>query len=141
MDRLPGLLEKSPGERIKYVRNNLRYAQEGKERTVNQDDFALSVGATSKRQATIRWEKGGVPRDFAAAIAALTPYPVEAFLGDATEGVSWVTIDLRLRALEATVDGMAQATALSLESLASAIAELSARLLEEEPGNPHQATG
>lgn len=65
------------------------------------DEFAEAVGAPN-RQAPIRWEKGGTPRDYAKQIAALTPYPPAAFGADGEAELVRETLGSRLRALEET---------------------------------------
>lgn len=63
------------------------------------DEFAEAVGAPN-RQAPIRWEKGGTPRDYAVQIAALTPYPPAAFGADGEAELVRETLGRRLQALE-----------------------------------------
>lgn len=93
-------------DRVKYVRKNLAPWIGGSSRRaigMNQDEFATAVGAPD-RHPVIRWEKGAEPRDYAERIAALTPYPAEAFLRNEEAGLSLATIDLRLRSLEPVLD-------------------------------------
>ncbi len=101
------LLAMPLGDRVKYVRTNLgpngNVAASRRALGMNQDEFATAVGAPD-RHADIRWEKGTEPRDYAERIAALTPYPAEAFLRTEEAGLSLATIDLRLRSLEPVLD-------------------------------------
>lgn len=79
---LDELLAKEPGDRVRYVRMNLR-PDPGSRRLqpyMNHDDFALAVGVSS-RSVVIRWEKGhSLPSAAnAEAIAVLSPYPADVF--------------------------------------------------------------
>lgn len=107
------LLELGVGQRVKYVRGNLvptenarpRHYKEG----LTQDEFAAAIGAKA-RQAVIPWERNGrEPRDYVQQIAALTPYPAEAFLQRAGAGASLATVDLRLQAIEERLSELATA--------------------------------
>lgn len=81
---LEDLLQKPIPERVKYVRENIRPDNERRFlKGLTQDEFAGLIGLQSGRQGVIRWESdGNAPRDFAAAIAKLTPYPPTAFVRD-----------------------------------------------------------
>lgn len=108
------LLELSPGQRVRYIRENLApQATNGSSRRrakgLTQDEFAEALGAAG-RQAVIPWEADErEPRDYARQIAALTPYPADAFLQRAGAGVSLATIDLRLRVVEERLRELATA--------------------------------
>ena len=107
------------GARVKYVRDNLVASRNGDQprrvKGLTQDEFAHAIGAKD-RHAVIPWEANKrEPRDYAERIAALTPYPAEAFLRNEEAGVSLATIDLRLRSLETALD---EAGGLMREALA-----------------------
>lgn len=126
------------GDRVKYVRDNLVASHNGsrslRAKGLTQDEFARAIGAKD-RHAVIPWEANArEPRDYFERIAALTPYPAEAFLRNGDQaGVSLVTIDLRLRRLEAKVDEAAGKSADSLLALERMIARGIARIERRLP--------
>lgn len=93
------------GERIRFVRMNLkRKTKGGRIPYLSVDEFAEAVGATGRHR-VIGWEtKGETPRDYAAAIARLTPYPEEALGGDGEAELLRETYGHRLRSLEREAD-------------------------------------
>lgn len=103
---LEELMSLPRGERIKYVRENLkRPIPGGKFPHLNQDEFAVAVGGKD-RHGPIRWEKGGVPRDYAGAIAALTPYPPAAFGADGEAELVQELFATRLARVEGALDAL-----------------------------------
>ena len=117
--RYADLLERKLGARVKYVRDNLVAGHNGNRprrvKGLTQDEFAHAIGAKD-RHAVIPWEAHNrEPRDYAERIAALTPYPAEAFLRTEDAGLSLATIDLRLRSQETV---LAEVVALVREALA-----------------------
>lgn len=105
---LADLMLKPLPERVKYVRENLATSRERSSNPyLSHDDFAQVVGA-GQRSSAIRWEKpraenGSAPRRYAQAIAALTPYPKEAFGAPGEAELVQETLGLRLRSLEAEI--------------------------------------
>ncbi len=87
-------------DRIAFIRKNLATKKKGgRIPYMTLDEFAEAVGATGRHR-PIGWEKGQTPRDYAAKIAALTPYPPGAVGGDEEEEVEEATTARRLRSLE-----------------------------------------
>lgn len=92
------------GDRVLYVRKNLANTRDSsREPWLNQDEFAAAVGAPG-RQGPIRWESGGTPRDYAAKIAELTPYPAEAFGADGEAELVRSMLGNRLESLEGEME-------------------------------------
>lgn len=94
-------------ERVRYVRTNLASPRKGsRDPWMSQEDFAEAVGASDRAVAN-RWERDGdgrasTPRSYAKKIAALTPYPPEAFGADGEAELVRRSLGTRLEALEAT---------------------------------------
>lgn len=90
--------------RVMYVRKNLATPRGGTRHPyMTHDDFAEAVGATN-RKTPITWEKGTKPRDYAARIAALTPYPATAFGAAGEADLVQASLGSRLESLEETVE-------------------------------------
>lgn len=98
-------MDQTLGERIRFVRTNLkRKTKGGRIPYLSVDEFAQAVGATGRHR-VIGWEtKGETPRDYAEAIAKLTPYPPAALGADGEAELLRETYGHRLRSLEGEAD-------------------------------------
>lgn len=87
--------------RLRYIRTNLA-PQEGAEGRrvphLTLDEFAIATGAKDRHR-PIGWERGQRPRDYAEAIASLTPYPPAAVGGSGAEELFADTVSALLREL------------------------------------------
>lgn len=101
------LLLKPMEKRIRYIRQNLAPAKPMPGRRIDHltlDEFAEAVGANNRHR-PIGWEtKGEMPRDYAEAIAKLTPYPPAAVGADGAEDLFEETIGGLLRSLQEQAD-------------------------------------
>jgi len=122
-------------KRILYVRTNLATKRQGaREAHLSLDDFAAAVGAKN-RQATMRWEKGATPRDYAERIAALTPYPPEAFGAAGEAEFVRESFWNRLLALEAAFRQEREDQDLAHAALLVRLADLEEALRQVAPGS------
>lgn len=101
-------------ERIKYVRTNLPSPRGSS--FISHADFAALVGSPNDK-APIRWEATTVPKRFAPAIAALTPYPADLFGGPGEAELVRVTLLDRLRPIEDEVEWLRTQIFLCLAAL------------------------
>lgn len=103
---LEELLLKPLASRVAYVRMNLAPVQPAAGRRtahLTLDEFAEATGAKNRHR-PIGWESGQTPRDYAEAIAALTPYPAAALGGPGEEELFEVTLGGLLQELRAEAD-------------------------------------
>lgn len=104
-------------DRIKFVRTNLeRPTKGGRVKHLTLDEFAAAVGAKDRAR-PIGWEKGQKPRDYAKAIAELTPYTEAAFGGSGAEALVEESLGRRLRSLTGEVAFLRTNLELVLEAL------------------------
>lgn len=115
---LEDFIDQPLGERIRFVRTNLKRKKKGgRIPYLSVDEFAEVVGATGRHR-VIGWEtKGETPRDYAVAIANLTPYPPAALGGDGEVELLRETYGHRLRSLEGEADRTRQMFAALLDHL------------------------
>lgn len=100
---LDDLLSLELSNRVRYVRHNLPGEKPTPKRPhMTLDEFAAAVGAKN-RYAPINWESGTRPRDYTSEIAALTPYPPEAFGAPGEAELLRQMYGRRLRQVEAEV--------------------------------------
>lgn len=94
------------GKRIRYIRTNLTFQETPAGRRfpyLTLDEFAAATGAKDRHR-PIGWEKGQRPRDYAEAIAELTPYPAAAVGGAGAEELFADTVAALLRELRAEME-------------------------------------